>query len=124
MLAASRSSSNVPPDHLEAAPVIAFTNIATEKFDIAKSISRGQAQTGQPGQNDTARTQSVRLPGAAAATALDSALGIDAQYAASGISKPIRDPLVSANRQPAQGDQGLEASSDRQLQGQHQPDTE
>ena len=114
----------MPPDHLEAAPVIAFTNIATEKFDIAKSVTRGQAQAGQPGQNDTARTQSVRLPGTSAASALDSALSIDAQYAATGISKQIRDPLVNANRQPAHGDQGFEASGDRQLQGQLQPDTE
>jgi len=62
MLAASWECSNVPPDHLQAAPFLALTGIAPHEFNKIVTIGGPQAQPGVVPQYNAAGLQGNRQP--------------------------------------------------------------
>ena len=62
MLAASRLGSNVPPYHLQTAPVLALTGIPADEFKKYSTALVLQAYPGQSSQQNTTRQQPGRHP--------------------------------------------------------------
>jgi hypothetical protein len=114
MVAASSDRSNVPPDHLEAAPLLTFAAITANEFGVRSHIAGFDAQPGQARQNQAARAQPGRLPGAVPALALDVPPCSDPQAAASRIALPECLPLTAAQGEPCRGQESLELDGDRQ----------
>jgi hypothetical protein len=112
MLAASSDRSNVPPDHLEAAPILAFAAVSPDKFRIGWHIWRIDAQPGKARQNHTPRAEPGRLPGSVATFALDVTARSDAQAATPFITPPQGTPLAAAQTQPYRGTAQLQIAGD------------
>jgi len=62
MLAASTLGSNVPPYHLQTAPILALTGITADEFKNYPTALVLQAYPGQSSQQHTARQQPGRHP--------------------------------------------------------------
>lgn len=114
MVAASSDSSNVPPDHLEAAPVLAFATIAADGFRIGSHIRGIDTQPRAARQNHTPRAQPGRLPGTVAALALDVTACGDAQAAAAGITPQQCVPLIATQAEPCRGKHSLQLDGNGQ----------
>ena len=112
MVAASSDSSNVPPDHLEAAPVLAFATIAADGFRIGSHIRGIDTQPRAARQNHTPRAEPGRLPGSVATFALDVTARSDAQAATPFITPPQGTPLAAAQTQPYRGTAQLQIAGD------------
>jgi hypothetical protein len=114
MVAASSDRSNVPPDHLETAPILAFTAITANEFSIGSHTRGFDAQPCQARQDHAARAQPGRPPGPIGALALHVPPCSDAQAAAPGIAAPKCMPLPTAQAEPYRGQESLDFDGNRQ----------
>ena len=114
MVAASSGGSNVPPDDLQAAPVLGFVPRSNDEFGVRPRTGRRHPQPGKPRHDQAARAQPRGLPGAVTALPVDGPAGCDAQDPARGISVPERQPFVAANTNPDQGNEPFETGGNGQ----------
>jgi len=114
MVAASSGRSNVPPDNLQAAPILAFVATCADEFGIWPRAGWRDAQPGETRQDHAARAQPRRLPAAVPTLPLDGPTCSDAQDPAPGISAPERQPFVAAKTGPGNGDNPLQNGGDGQ----------
>ena len=110
----------MPPDYLQAAPVLAFVACGADEFGIRPRAMRRDTQPGESCQNQAARTQPRGLPGTVMALPLHRPAGCDAQGPVSGISASESQPFVAAKADPGQGNKPLQAGGDGQQGHEHE----
>lgn len=98
MLAASQGPSNVPPDNLQAAPIIAFTAVATDELRAVLARIRTTTNPGVPAQHNSAGPKPRGTPATIVAEQPEPAVGHDPETTAQDESTPEQDELPRAKR--------------------------
>jgi len=89
MLAASKLGSNVPPNNLQAAPVMALTGITPNQLKKILAIGALKSQPAQISQQHTARLQCRRHPFLIAIKDLCGSAGVDSN-ARTGVESSLQ----------------------------------
>ena len=121
MLAASTLGSNVPPYHLQTAPVLALTGITADEFKKYPTALVLQAYPGQSSQQHTARQQPGRHPVFFAVKDHDIAARIDPNGLAC-IETLLKPPqLPPSDEDPDKTPRGPKHNVNGKNQYEHQP---